>query len=356
MIRETTDLTGGLPISREYFYAERPAQPEIRDALNVWLEEETGAFGMRVGFEANSTDWATPEIYLDIAFPDGRVVSRRTREVKHGEMDENGNPTIGGAGPLRFTCIEPFRRWKMEFRGTAPVVSADDLVATPYPQERAPCDVAFSIELIMAVPPWIMGTLASEAGDALENSDQGDYMSPRYEQLCRARGSMTIDGMTSNFKGQALRIRRQGFRKFEGFWGHCWASALMPSGKAFGYNVFPPREDGQPSYSEGYIFDGDGELRSAQPSEIPWLKELIVRGERADSELTAGDDTFDIEGTAFIATRARYSTQLPPDFPADFPVIQQSHVMYTWDGERATGMMERSTPPSQMHIYHDWRE
>ena len=60
-----------------------------------------------------------------------------------------------------------------------------------------------------------------------------------------------------------LRIRRQGVRRLEGFWGHCWQSALFPSGRAFGYIAYPPRPDGQPTFNEGYLylrFGRDGEL------------------------------------------------------------------------------------------------
>ena len=73
------------------------------------------------------------------------------------------------------------------------------------------------------------------------------------------------------FTGTGLRIRRQGVRKLEGFWGHCWQSALFPSGRAFGYIAYPPRPDGEPTYNEGYIFSGDGELVPARVVEAPWL-------------------------------------------------------------------------------------
>src|SRR5690606_14821626 len=66
------DLTGGLPVEREYFIGEKP-DPEVRDAINVWLEEENGAFAMRIGIEHVAEEWDTPELWLDIAFPDGRV-------------------------------------------------------------------------------------------------------------------------------------------------------------------------------------------------------------------------------------------------------------------------------------------
>ena len=59
------------------------------------------------------------------------------------------------------------------------------------------------------------------------------------------------------FTGSGLRIRRQGVRRLDGFWGHCWQSALFPSGKAFGYIAYPPRPDGEPTFNEGYVYLGD---------------------------------------------------------------------------------------------------
>ena len=72
------DLTSGLSDRREYVFAERPDTPEMRDAVNVWLEETRGAFGMRIGVEADMPDWDSHDVWLDIAFPDGRVISVRS--------------------------------------------------------------------------------------------------------------------------------------------------------------------------------------------------------------------------------------------------------------------------------------
>ena len=46
------------------------------------------------------------------------------------------------------------------------------------------------------------------------------------------------------------------------FRGHAWQSALFPSGRAFGYIVYPEREDGLPTYNEGYVFEGDGDYQT----------------------------------------------------------------------------------------------
>jgi hypothetical protein len=342
----TIDLTGGLPVEREYLQADCPYQPGIRDAVNVWIEEENGLFGMRIGVEATSPDWNTHEIYLDVAFPDGRVMSRRSRETPHSAIGAGGHPTVRGAGPVRFECVEPFKIWTVSFEGQAAELTTAELLKTPYPQERQRADVEFEIRMEMVVPPWIQGTLMAEAAAAMQG-EQGQFISPRYEQLCRVWGALRVNQERYSFKGQGLRIRRHGIRKFEGFWGHCWQSCLFPSGKAFGLNIFPPRP-GVKSYAEGFIFNGDGPLIPALPVGVPWLKRLQPNGDDVALQLQTDAGIVSIQGISYINKRGRFSVQMPIDFPPDFPLIQQSHVRYEWGREQATGMMERSTPANQL--------
>jgi hypothetical protein len=133
-------------------------------------------------------------------------------------------------------------------------------------------------------------------------------------------------------------------RKFEGFWGHCWMSAVFPSGRAFGVNVFPPRLDGKPSFNEGFVFDGDGVLKPARAVQVPWMKRLYTGGEDVPLVLETADARLSIEGTTFINCRSPGASILP----ASFPVVQQAHARYRWDGEEACGMIERSTLREQM--------
>jgi hypothetical protein len=337
------DLTGGLPLERDYVCAERPS-PEFRDAVNVWLEEENAAFAMRIGVEAVAEQWDTHEIWLDIAFPDGRVISSRDRFRSRAPIGPEGKPTILGSGPLEMRCIEPFRQLKATFT-EHPVteLTAEQLIADVFPGQRPLRRVAFEIDLYPAVPPLISGTLTTESR-ALMDGEQGAFISPRFEQLCRAQGVLVIDGERHEFKGQALRIKRQGVRRFEGFWGHCWMSALFPSGRAFGVNVFPLRDDGKPNFNEGFVFDGDGALKPARAVQVPWMRRLLVSGEDVPLVLDTGDALVSIEGTTFINCRSRGHSVLP----ASFPIVQQAHARYCWDGEETTGMIERSTLRAQM--------
>jgi hypothetical protein len=340
----SVDLTGGISLERERMFASRPEGEGIRDAVNVWIEESNAAFAMRIGVEAVSDEWNRHQVWLDIAFSDGRVLLVREHFASHSPIDADGQPTVLGSGPLRFRCVEPFGKWSVSFDGQALETTATDLIQGSLPPDLSSRPVSFEIDMEMAAPPWQPGSLVKEAGDALEG-EQGEFMSPRYEQLFRTKGTMRIADQRLDFTGNGLRIRRQGFRKFEGFWGHCWQSALFPSGKAFGCNIYPPREDGASNYNEGFVFTGDGGLQPAQVVEAPWLRRLTASGDDVTVVLRTPDGRIlTIEGETFVNTRSLGDKVLP----ADFPIVQQAHARYRWDGEATVGMVERSTLPSQM--------
>lgn len=343
------DLSGGLPEQREYVVAEKP-EDGIRDAVNVWIEEENGEFAMRVGVEAVGAQWDRHEMWLDIAFADGRLWSRRGDGETRPAYGEDSRATVRATGPMRFECVEPFRRWTARFEGPVARTSAREIMENPAFAETAWSDVSFEIDMHMAAIPWEPGSILPEAAEAL-GGKQGDYMSPRYEQLFRCTGTLVIDGEARSFRANGLRIRRTGFRAFDGFWGHCWQSAVFPSGRAFGCNSYPPREGEPPSYSEGWIIEADGRRTGARPAVIPWLRKLVTGGEDVSLVLETVDGRrIEIGGTTFTNTRSRGGHVLPPDWPKDWPIVQQAHAFYTWDGERTTGMIERSSKPSVMDL------
>ncbi len=233
----------------------------MRDSVSFWTFDEAGAVGLpRVGIEAVASNWDSHNVQVNVAFADGRVYRLREDAPSRPVNGLDGKPSVLGAGPLAFTCVEPFSVWTMTFDGKAIATSSADLVAGR--KDGPLVDVRFEVEAKPAVPPWVQGTLQADADSALKTSIEGDLMGgPRYEQLFRATGSVTVGGEAHTFTGSGLRIKRQGVRKLEGFWGHCWQSALFGSGRAFGYIAYPPRPDGQPTFNEGYVYlRGDGEL------------------------------------------------------------------------------------------------
>jgi hypothetical protein len=168
---------------------------------------------------------------------------------------------------------------------------------------------------------------------------------PRFEQLSRATGIVRIGDSEYRLNGGALRIRRQGVRRLGTFRGHAWQSALFPSGRGFGYIVYPSRDDGLPTYNEGYIFEGNGELVPAWVLEAPWLRQLRPGGEDVSVVLQTADGTSRIQAESIMSN---FSVMGGVGANPAYPVLQQAIVRYSWDGEMANGMMERSMPGDQV--------
>lgn len=349
------DLTGGIDLSRELVFAERPDNPEMRDSVSFWTVDDRGEIGLpRIGIEAVAANWDNHDIQVNVAFPDGRVYRVRGNGPSLAASGPDGRPTVLGAGGLTFRCIEPFHTWTMTYEGKATQTSSSDLVSG---NRTGPLvDIAFHVEAKMAVPPWVQGALQLDADDRLKTSIEGDLMGgPRYEQLYRATGEVAVDGgQAQPFTGSGLRIRRQGVRKLAGFWGHAWQSAVFPSGKAFGYIAYPPRADGEPTFNEGYIFTGDGGLIPARVVRAPWLTHLRALGEDVSVILeTAEHGEVQIAGETVFSTHDihhdddMYSMHALKKEMSSFPALQQAGVRYRWDGEQTYGMLERSTPLDQ---------
>jgi hypothetical protein len=330
-----TDLTGGLDAAREYSFAKPSTTVGMRDAANMWVWDDKAEIGFpRFAVESVAPDWTMNEMQLSVGFPDGRLLRNWEPAPGHPTIGPNGLYTKIGAGPLEFECIEPFHRYRSTYDGTATDTTFNALMNREPGSKQA--NLQFEIECETVVPPWVQGTMSVKAAHLLASDIEGKFMGgDRLEQLCRAKGCVVVDGVERTFTGGALRIRRQGVRDAQGFWGHCWQSARFPSGRAFGYIAYPPRPDGLPSYNEGYIFLGEGSLTPARAVKAPWLTSFKFKGEEVGVLLESELGQTRIEAETIIGM---------PSLPTQggFPPLFQSIVRYRWDGEQAYGMMERS--------------
>jgi hypothetical protein len=342
------DLSGGLPPSADRVMAQRPSQRDVRQGVSMWISDDAGRFGFpRMGVEAIGSDWERRMIQANIAFPDGRVLIGSQVGEAHPVAAADGPPRIFGGGPLQFECVEPFRRWNMKFRGN-PVettVAQQMRGVTTGPSRQ----VEIELDAEMAVPPWVQGTMSNDARNMLESNIEGLFMGgERHEQLFRARGSFRVAGEKEvTFTATGLRINRIGVRNVSEFWGHCWQSAVFPSGKAFGYIAYPPRPDGTTSYNEGYIFDGT-KMIPAKVIEAPWLTRFVPLGGVVDLVLETVGSPVRLKGMTNV------STFIVPGKPVSgggqvggmeetmsIP-LHQGGARYEWDSEMAYGMIERS--------------
>ncbi len=342
------DLTGGLPDDREYVFADRPEDPEMRESVNAWIWDSGTEVGMpRIGVEAVADQWEAHEVQVNISFADGRVFNVRGPGKVHDPLGADGKPRTLGAGPLSFELVEPFRHWEMRLDGPAVESTVDNQMAAKRPERESDVPIEAHIDIVSAVPPWENGGLLAEAKRVLEEQDEGALMGgPRFEQLSRATGTLRVGDREHRIDGGALRVRRQGIRRLGTFRGHVWQSALFPSGRSFGFIVYPPREDGLPTYNEGYVFDGDGELIPAWVVDAPWLRSLQPRGEQVPVVLESEKGTTRVTGESVMSCFSVMGGVGPGT--EGFPVLQQAIVRYTLDGETANGMMERSMPADRL--------
>jgi hypothetical protein len=337
----TTDLTGGLDPALEDVWTEPPANPELRESVNAWIWDDSMAIVLpRCGVEAVADQWETHDIQLNVAFADGRVCSAIEPGAVH---DASGG--VLGAGSLSFELLEPFLRWRMRIDGTVAASTVDAQIGGEFPGtgERVPIEA--SIDLVSAAPPWLNGALLPEAKWILEHQEEGALMGHpwRFEQLCRASGTVRIGDETHTIDGGANRIRRQGIRRTASLWGHAWQAAIFPSGRGFAYITYPPRQDGKATLNEGHVFLGDGTLIPARVVDPPWLQSLAPGGQDVSFGLETERGTFEIRGETVAST-----FMVMPKELAGGLQLQQAICRYTWDGESAPGMIERSIAPEAL--------
>ncbi|MET0238366.1 MAG: hypothetical protein ABW184_00580 [Sphingobium sp.] len=336
------DLSGGLSPDKELVFPSRPDDLEMRESMSLWLFDDRGRFAFpRMGIEAEAHSWDNRRVQGNFTFPGGRILNGAGMGADHPPIAADGRPTILGAGPLSFEMLEPFRRWRVIFDGSVIDGTSDQQIAqTLDPARRA--DVRLDVELEMVVPAWVQDNspeklaLLSEE-ERIEAGNMG--FGWRLEQLCRARGTYRIDGQVHDFTGMGLRIKRQSVRPLAGFRGHTWQSAVFPDGRAFGSLAYPPREDGSDGHNDAYLFQ-DGRFYPAKLVEIPWLRRIV----------SEGDDVSLVLESALGITRIGGVTS-PSTFRVGNPDIgglnlHQGGALYSWDGQSAYGMIERSAHES----------
>lgn len=334
----TIALSSGLDLDKDFVFPAQPDDPEMRESVSLWFIEENGAFGFpRTGIEAEAKCWDDRMFQANMAFAGGRILIGPGRGAPPSPIDADGNPTIIGAGPLTFRCVEPFKRWTAHFDGDAADGDVRDQMVSALDQTRR-TPVKFDIEMEMVVPAWVQDNTTVDLS-TLSDAERADAESMgigyRFEQLFRATGAFEVDGQIHPFKGSGLRIHRQSARPLGGFRGHCWQSCVFPSGKAFGYIAYPPREDGTVTYNEGYIYDGS-RMIAARVADAPWLRRIKPMGDDVSVTLESELGFTRIGGETVLST-FRIGN---PDIGGMH--LQQSGVRYTWDNETAYGMIERS--------------
>lgn len=338
-------LSGGLSPDRELFFPRKPDDPEMRESTSIWLFSDAGDFGCpRIGIEGEAHSWLDRSYQANFGLGGGRILVDSQRGAAPSPFGPDGRPTRFGAGPLTFELIEPFKRWRVLFDGDAAQgETAQQIAGTFDTTKRVP--VRLEVELEVRTPGWVHDFPADKvaqmsATDAADAASMG--LGWRIEQWCRAEGRLTVGGETRAFTGTASRVKRQSVRPLNGFRGHVWQSALFPDGRAFGYITYPPAADGR-TFNDGYVFL-DGKAHKAHVVKAPWLKQFLVEGDDVSLELESDLGVHRIGGATEFST----FSILPTPSPDGNFNLQQTGARYTWDGQVAHGMLERSATDAFM--------
>lgn len=334
----TVSLSAGLDPGFELFLAERPSDPQMRDSATIWVMNEAGDLAFpRVTFDAIGEDWDNPRVQLNFVDRAGRTLRLWSQEPGSIALDADGRATTRRAGPYGIECVEPFRRWIFSFDGKARQSTTTAQMAGDPDGDLL--DLSFRFEADMAAPPWLMGGMTAEAARKVKAGDAGALMGGiRYEQLCRVKGTVTLDGETRRIAGTGMRVRRQGVRNMGAALGHCQHSALFPSGRAFGAIVMAPGPEGPEAFNEAFLFNPAGRQIPARVVQAPWMTRLVENGDDASLVLESDEGTVHIQGEILSSLFDHHHFEM-----ADSSVLHQGTARYIWDGEETIGLIERCT-------------
>lgn len=334
------DWRGCLRPEDDYFLAEPPEFSWIREGSSFWIYDDEGRFGIpRFGIEAEPVSWENRRYQANFTLPGNRVLIDDGAATMHPAMDEAGNPAVLGAGPLAMRCIEPWKRWAVEFDGEVHDTTLEDQIAGKA-RDAPRVPLRYQIKLAMNVPAYLQDC-SPEAFVKRGTGERRDSLSVglgwRIEQLFTGEGWYELGGKRETFTCSGMRVKRRSVRT-DGLFlrGHCWQTAVFPDGRAFGYLAYPTHADGSPGWNYGFIWQ-DGRMIPARATVMPWLKEPNAAPQDVSLELESELGTTRIAGVTTLSTMRVARSDL---FGLS---LEQTGVRYEWDGQAAYGMLERSS-------------
>ena len=340
-------LRDGLAPEQDLVLPSQPADPEMRESVSVWLFDDEGRFAFpRMGIEAEGHSWDNRRVQGNFSFADGRVLNGAGMGAAHAPIGPDGTPSVLGADPIRFRCVEPFRRWTMHWHGPARDGNVEQQIHGGFGTGGS-VDIALDVEMEMVTPAWVQENATDTSGmSEIEMANAGAMgLGYRLEHHFLATGRYTVGGETFAFKGRGTRVHRQSIRSLTGFFGHCWLSAVFPNGDAFGCLGYPPRDGTGDalSYNDAVIYK-DGRMIPARIVDAPFLRRIIPSGDDVTVVLESALGRTVIAGTTALST-FRIGN---PDIGG--LNLQQGGAMFSWGDQHAYGMVERSTHESQTTI------
>ncbi|MET0984258.1 MAG: hypothetical protein ABW034_02515 [Steroidobacteraceae bacterium] len=172
----------------------------------------------------------------------------------HGRDGDFRGP---GAGPMKLTCVEPLRKWTVDFDGAA--FSTTRAVIMREVLRDGPAEPVRFHMLFEAAGP-----LFGRQEDHAEGRSSSTFHS---EQICHMSGFFQYRGRYVPLKGMGVRDHSSGPRDYGPVVSDIWFHSLFPSGKVIQTQVVRFEEM---EYKTAYVFRNNGEpLEMAEILEHP---------------------------------------------------------------------------------------
>jgi hypothetical protein len=346
----SVDFSSGLPAERESIRAMVPNVPFWSENLLFAIYDPASDVGLWLHLGTVPNDWGMwhEMCYAFLPGDDG-VLSMWSFHRTPPERRPGGANTA-------FRCVEPFRRWHVEFDGFGLHTSNADMssgLARVGTNRRLVVD----LDVESVVPVWDAHSSATSDAGKGSMHDQG-WAKEHYEQLYRARGTVELGADEIAFDGYGWRDHSQGPRGGGGgapWGGHVIMGTYYPeSGRAWGLSRYWT-PDGTISLEGGYVVDHDRVLHHAGVTDAPRLRELTMSGEELPIGLRwpggALDTTVTTRRSLWLSMMKGLAVGKDLDGPGLMYVL--NHGPSLWDGEVGHAYSERSDPlnafPESLH-------
>lgn len=259
-----------LPPEADLPLASPPPQPLWSENYLFALYDEREEIGLWLHLGTVPTDHHLWEDRIYVSLPDGSSLSMMAYHATKPEQAPAGSV-------MRFTCIEPFHRWRVTFDGFAWQTSDAAMEAGGEPRHRRRLRMDFEVECVS--PAW---DARSAQGSAGQTGMAGQsWAKEHYEQLVLARGTFELEGDVRRLQTTGWRDHSRGPRgqKSQDPWGgHVIGGCVFPSGRKFVFSRYW-RPDGVVSLAGGMHIDPDGVVHAVKVVDAPRLEALVLRDE-----------------------------------------------------------------------------
>jgi len=298
--------------------------PNWSENLFFWTHDGASKTAVFAHFSRLTPDPRMWEGVMAVLRPNGEVLIDRRIGF---------SPEAGDCGPMAFDCLEPNRRWRLTFKGTAQATTSAALATSDYLAD-APARLEMDILFDAINPVWSLGSQASEQ----------DWASFHTQQAGRTIGFLKIDDETIWLDCHGFRDHSVGPRVYDGLIGNFWACCVFPSGRSFmAFKVWSEHLD--KPMSRGFIATPDG-IEEIEVLEAPDLESADGAPRSVQIMLRQGTEHLKIEGHGETSITFHLTRPIGMRFgyrADDAKQCIDTHIAmeYTLDDETGYGWLER---------------